>query len=265
MKRISLFAGEHFPEDFFRNYSKFKHGSKTQAREFGRQLAAVCDFPENSNLVIYSAPHDNLPTASNALKDYLISFCCEQFVDKNITVHQSKIDREYSYDDDYGKMSKSERRLAISSDIMQINKSSIKKEDILVFIDDILITGSHEERVLEVLTREGIENQCIFIYLAQYLGSDPTIEHELNHRIVCDLRSINDIIRNEEFVFNTRVVKFILKSPQDEFVSFITYQSETFRETLMHYSVLNGYHKNEKYSKNFSFLRDSINRWHNEK
>jgi hypothetical protein len=89
-----------------------------------------------------------------------------------------------------------------------------------------------------------------------YTGDDPTIENRLNHFSVSNLKDINNIIRNEEFIFNTRVVKYILKADIEEFVSFITYQSETFKETLFNLSVLNGYHDNTKYSRNFNILKD---------
>lgn len=260
MRTISLLKAKTFPEQFFNDYSKFKHGSKTAARNFGREVSKVCNFEPGKTLVLYSAPHNNIHTASNAFKDYLLSFCSQQFMEKGISVKQGKINREYSYDDDYGKMNKQQRAKAISSDLFHIDKSFIAKDDVLVFIDDIKITGSHEDRIKEMLLREKIKNEVMFIYIAQYTGNDPTIEHELNHRTVNDLKDINDIIRNEEFIFNTRVVKFILKADIEHFVSFITYQSATFRDTLLSLSILNNYHKNEKYRVNFEILRQVINK-----
>lgn len=179
-------------------------------------------------------------------------------MDKNIIVRQGKVNREYSYDDDYGTMTKEERKKAISSDLFQLDKTIITEKDILVFVDDIKITGSHEERIKEMLLRENISNEVIFIYMAQYTGNDAAIENRLNHSSVKDLKDINDIIRNEEFIFNTRVVKFILKSDIEHFVSFITYQSNSFKETLFSLSILNNYHINPKYKTNFNILKDII-------
>lgn len=258
MQSISLYKGDNFTPEFYNNYSKFKHGSKTQAREFGKHVAEACDFEQNSKLVFYSAPYNNIHTASNAFKDYFLSFCSKQFLVKNISVKQGKINREYSYDDDYGLMNKEERAKAISSDLFQIDKKFISKEDVLVFIDDIKITGSHENRIKELLLREKIENKVIFIYIAEYTGKDATVEHHLNHRQVNNLKDINDIIRNEEFIFNTRVVKFILKADIEHFVSFITYQSNSFKETLFSLAILNNYHGNEKYSTNFNLLKSLL-------
>lgn len=243
-------------------YSRFKHGSKSMARFMGQQLAKVVSpsLKPDSSIIVYPAPYNNVPTASSALKDYLLSSLARTFIDKNITVKQDKVHRLYSYDNDYGLMSKEERRLAISSDIFFINKDFIKEDDILVFVDDIRITGSHEERIKEVLEREGINNQVLFIYMFTYVGKEPTIEHILNHESVKNLVDINNIIRNDEFIFNTRVIKYILKANQYEFVNFIQYQSDSFKETLYNLSILNDYHKNEKYLHNFSYLDQLINK-----
>jgi hypothetical protein len=258
MLTISLYKTDKFEEDFFINYSKFKHGSKTQARIFGKEVADKCNFNANENLIFYSAPYNNIHTASNAFKDYLLSFCSKQFMEKNISVKQGKINREYSYDDDYGLMNKEQRAKAISSDMFHIDKSSIGKDDTLVFIDDIKITGSHETRIKELLVRQKIKNKVIFIYIAQYTGKDAQVEHLLNHKQVNNLKDVNNIIRNEEFIFNTRVVKFILKSDILDFVSFITYQSNSFKETLFSLSILNNYQSNPKYRDNFDILKNLI-------
>lgn len=256
MKSFAAIQSSSFDDKFCENYSKFKHGSKTQARSFGKMFTPFCNFTENETLIIYSAPYNNIHTASNSFKDYLLSSLTDQILSKKLTVKQSRIHRKYSYDNDYGNMSKEERKNAISSDIFTIDQSIINPDDTLVFVDDIKITGSHEERIKELLVRENIKNNVIFLYIAMYTGDDPTIENRLNHFSVSNLKDINNIIRNEEFIFNTRVVKYILKADIEEFVSFITYQSETFKETLFNLSVLNGYHDNIKYSRNFNILKD---------
>lgn len=258
MRTISLYKSNEFDKSFFEAYSKFKHGSKTQARAFGKSVASVCSFPENSSLAFYSAPYKNIFTASNSFMNYLLSSCSHQFMERKISVKQGKINRKYSYDNDYGKMTKEERKKAISSDLFEIDKSVLKPEDILIFVDDIKITGGHEDRMKELVQREGIENDIIFVYLAEYTGVDATIEHALNHYSVNSLLDVNDIIRNEEFDFNTRVVKYILKAEIEHFVPFIKYQSDTFQETLYSLSILNEYHLNPMYKANFEILKNLL-------
>lgn len=259
---LSLAQSSSFEDEVYKNYSEFKHGSKNIARLFGRQLAnhlkPELEKYKDRNLVIYSAPYGNIPTASNALKDYFLSASSMTFLDNNISIGQSKINRLYSYDEDYGKMSKEDREKLISNDKFLFDKSNIQDNDVLVFIDDIKITGQHEVKIKEMLEREGIKNEIILIYLFEYTGDNPAIEHDLNHHSVNNLKDVNRIIRNDEFIFNTRVVKYILKADVEEFVSFITYQSEIFRETLFNYTILNQYHNNKKYKSNFQILKNIV-------
>lgn len=262
MRTISLLKTDEFPKQVYQDYSRFKHGSKSIARQFGKQLAKKITedniFVKNENIIIYPAPYNNVPTASSSLKDYLMSYLSTEFLNKDINVKEGKIHRAYSYDDDYGMMNKEQRDAAISSDIFDIDKTFISAWDTLVFIDDIKITGSHEQRIKELLLREGIENDVIFIYLFEYTGDDPVTEHRLNHDTVNNLRDVNDIIRNDKFIFNTRVIKYILKADVQEFVGFITYQSDVFVETMFRYSILNSYHKNNKYKMNFGILKTIV-------
>lgn len=259
MHSISLLKTDKFEEQTFIDYSQFKHGSKTVAREFGKKLAdhTKGEFERfrNKTIVFFSAPHGNIPTASNALMDYLLSGLSLTFLEYNITVKQGKINRLYTYTEDYGKMSKEEREKLISKDRFIFDRTNVREEDILVFVDDIKITGQHEVKIIQMIEEEQIKNEILLMYLFEYTGDRPSIEHDLNHKSVRNLIDVNDIIRNDEFIFNTRVVKFILNSNVTEFVNFITYQSDTFRETLLKHSILNGYHLIDNYKMNFNILK----------
>lgn len=145
---------------------------------------------------------------------------------------------------------------AISSDIFSLDTGFISEEDVLIFVDDIKITGSHERRIKELLERYGIKNEVIFVYLAEYTGSDPTVEDKLNHSMVKNLTDITRIITEQDFLFNTRVVKYILKNP--EFEQFIKYQSRIFQVTLYNLGIMNDYHNNPKFQKAFEVLETLI-------
>lgn len=259
MQSISYLKTDNFDKQTYIDYSKFKHGSKTIAREFGKKLADYTKVGfekyKDKTLVFFSAPHGNIPTASHALTDYLLSGLSLTFLENNITVKQGKINRLYTYTEDYGKLTKEEREIMIRDDRFIFDKSNIKPDDVLIFIDDIKITGQHEVKILQMIEEEGIENEVLLMYMFEYTGDRPSIEHDLNHKSVNNLIDVNDIIRNDEFIFNTRVVKYILNSPISEFVNFITYQSDTFRETLLKHSILNGYHMVDQYKMNFNILK----------
>ncbi len=248
-------------------YSKFKHGSKRVSRIFGTELGnkfykdlhiRTNVLPNTKDLIVCSAPYKFIPVASTILKDYFISSFNRYWTVNNKSVVDLKVSRAHSYNVDYGKMTSEERDKAITSDDFYIDPIIIKDKT-LIFIDDIRITGAHERRMETLLTRANFDGTVIFVYFADLIGdSNPNIENDLNYAFVKDLYDIDYIIKNDEFKFNTRVVKFILKSPQEKFVEFIKYQGEKFKHTLHTNAIGNDYHQQEEFKDNFNILNNLI-------
>jgi hypothetical protein len=249
-------------------YSKLKYGSKKSARKFGVELATkflssstfMGLYPEisGSNLVVCSAPWKNIPVASTAIKDYFISRFNPTWAENNPSVESLKVCRAHSYNEDYGSMNKDAREKAITSDAFYIDKEFIKGKT-LIFIDDVKITGAHERRIEQLLDSVGYEGRVIFLYYAEYLGdTNPEIENALNFSFVKGLLDINYIIQNDEFMFNTRVVKFILDKPREEFRNFIDYQSKDFLHQLRKELIGNEYHKLPEFLSNYNYLKNKL-------
>jgi hypothetical protein len=59
---------------------------------------------------------------------------------------------------------------------------------------------------------------------------------------------------NDEFIFNTRVVKFLLNLPEDRFLTFMSYQSKSFVETFAKNVIGNGYLKEQKFINNLDTI-----------
>lgn len=244
-------------------YSKFKHGSKRVSRLFGVELGKkftndlnvkTSILPNLNKIVVCSAPYKFIPVASTILTDYFISIFNKSWAIKNDSIINLKVFRGHSYNDDYGSMTIEEREKAISSDDFYIDTEIIKDKDI-IFVDDIRITGAHEKRIESLLTKAGFTGNVVFLYYADYAGDgNPNIENELNYGFVNDLLDIDYIIKNDEFVFNTRVTKYILKSNPGEFESFIRYQTKTFRNTLLTNLLGNDYHKQDAFKTNYEIL-----------
>lgn len=246
------------------DYSKLKYGSKKIARKFGVELAnkflSSHEFmgllPELSGkkLVVMSAPWKNIPVASTALKDYFISKFNPVWSEHNPSVESLKVNRGHSYNEDYGAMSLEDRKKAITSDDFYIDKEFIK-EKTLIFIDDVIITGAHEERIHKLLESVSFEGTVIYLYFAEYKGGgNPEIENELNYAFVKNLLNIDYIIKNDEFMFNTRVVKYILSAKHDQFRNFADYQSESFLHQLRKELVGNEYHRLPEFKTNYEYL-----------
>jgi hypothetical protein len=251
-----------------KEYSRMKHGSKAISRKFGTELAKklLCSpewltmLPEflKKEIVVCSAPWKSIGVASTHIKDYFLSAFNPVWAESNPSAMDLKVYRAHSYDSDYGSLNAEERTAAITSDNFHIDKDFIKGK-ILFFIDDVKITGSHEHRIQALLENSGFEGTVVYLYFAEYVGEGhPQVENLLNYAFVNDLLDINHIIKNEEFMFNTRVVKFILASDPKEFKNFIDYQSEEFIRNLRKEATGNEYHSQDKYKVNYAYLKSKL-------
>lgn len=244
------------------DYSRFKYGSKTVARRFGKVLAkrfwvqVLRNKLPDKQIMVYPSPYNFIPTATFVMKDYFIKYLNEYLVGAGLSpVKEGKIDRNSGYITDYGTMNVEERDAVMAEDSFHID-AHFAKDKILIFLDDIRVTGSHERRIDKMVKAYKLNNLCYYLYYASV--EDPTIEANfedfLNLNAIHGLIDISKIIRNEEFAFNTRVVKYILSAPHEEFKVFIQYQSDTFVDTLWHYSMGNSYHTEEKFRDNYNYL-----------
>lgn len=246
------------------DYSKFKYGSKSIARKFGRELGRMLArrLPIDRQIVVIPAPYNFIPTATFALKDYVIAELNKHLIERGMSspIQEAKIFRPASYNTDYGNMSLEERRSAIGSEQFHVDKEFLQGK-LTLFLDDIRVTGAHEERIVEMIERLDLQCDCEFVYFAnvdQSAAVDPKIENFLNLYSMRSLLDLDKIIKNDEFIFNTRNVKFILHAGHEEFKNFINYQRKKFRETLYSNLLGNGYHMEDKYVSNVSYLKELL-------
>lgn len=248
-------------------YSRFKYGSERAARKIGTKLAAryyrrvrtdndLFDEIRSKQIVVIPPPYDYVPTAGYAMKEYFIRQFNKYLIkDKIAPVQETKIHRTRSYNHEYGTMSSEERKKAISSDGFHIDKEFVN-EKFCLFLDDIRITGAHEHRVSEMIEKSNpdISFQFLFFVALKNNSISPQIEYVLNHDCVKNLSDIDAIIRHDGFLFNTRVVKFILGASEIEFCNFIARQTKAFRQTLLHYTNGNRYYELPEFKINYSYL-----------
>lgn len=247
-------------------YSKFKFGDKDISRKYGYQLATgfIKEYlsmnPITEQIIVISSPYCFIPTATFAMKDYFIQKLNEYLIicDYNV-VEETKIHRTITYKEDYGALSAQQRTSLISKDGFHIDKEFIKGKTI-IFLDDIKITGSHERVIQRMVDEYGLENRCVFLYFAELSNKNinPNIENYLNYAFVKKLIDLDKVIKNENFLPNTRVVKFILNSEFEEFKTFIQYQPIKLVQTFYHLAIGNSYHKIEEYATNLQFIKKML-------
>jgi hypothetical protein len=248
-------------------YSKFKHGAENIAQQYGYALAdgfiERC-FSANyngENVVVLSSAYSHIPTASFYMKNYFLDKLNSYLFDKGYPVVESaKIYRTVSYRDDYGEMSEEQRYNLIKGDRFYVDKTFLKGK-LLVFLDDIKITGTHERIMINMLDKYALSNTCYMLYFAELVNKSihPNIENMLNYAYVKNLDDIDTIIKNESFRFNTRVVKLILNSRDCLFDSFIEKQNIQFIRNLYYQAIGNEYFRFSNYLRNLNQLRKLIN------
>jgi hypothetical protein len=249
------------------DYSKFKFGNGHIAKLFGRDMAQHFiathgnDLLKEKDIVFVPSPYNAIPTASNALsiffRDEINRFL---FKHKHNALLQSKIHRYKTYSIDYGNLSFEERLNLISSDTYHLDKKFLENRMVL-FIDDIKITGSHEFIIQKNIEQEKISGNFMFVYFAQLMNESipPNFENYLNYFDVKGMSDLLPIINHDSFIMNTRIIKYILKSEPAHFMDFIKQIDAGRLLEMVQYAVGNNYHLMEEYEHNLTQISNHIN------
>ena len=244
------------------DYSKFKYGAIDIARKFGYLLAdkfiesCFKDHYDGKQIVVLPSAYSYIPTASFFMKVFFVEKL-NLFLYKNgyPVVQETKINRTVTYREDYGEMSAEDRYNLISGDSFHIDKDYIRGKHLLL-LDDIKITGTHERIIIKMLNDSQVSNDCYMLYFAELVNStiSPKFENYLNNYFVKNLENVDWIIKNENFIFNTRVVKYILNANSEDFNAFINKQTPDFKRDMLFHAIGNEYFKFENYLNNIDML-----------
>lgn len=243
------------------SYSRFKFGDSKIGENFGRDLFESFwkKYDKSLNnykkILVFSSPYHFIPTATMSMVDSFKKLFQQKNIDYKVELR--KINRTTTYSVDYGKLSAKERLNLISNDIFKINEN-ICGDELLIFIDDIKITGSHEFVIKKMIDEYKIKNDCFFLYHAilENKKINPEFENYLNYGYVKNLSDLNTIINSNHFKINTRTVKFILNSTNEEFKNFINEKHYDFVKKLYINAKNNNYDKISDYKKNFFKLEN---------
>jgi hypothetical protein len=243
-------------------YSKFKFGDLSIARKFANGLseAFTAQFSNillsNEDIVILPSPYLSIPTSSNFLCNYF-----KNNVNKFLYQHnkkaliESKIYRNQTYVTDYGNLDYQERIKLISNDTYYIDQNYIKNKT-CIFVDDIRITGSHEDIVNRTLEHYQVKGEFIFVYFAELVNKEihPNIENYFNYFFVKGVKDVLTIIQKDEFQFNTRIIKYILRLDKKSIDLFIVNLSLQLLKDIFYLAISNNYHTISEYQDNLSLI-----------
>lgn len=243
-------------------YSRFKFGDGNAADAFGNALANGfitthgTELLQCEQLVVLPSPYTAIPTASYyltlAFAKVLNRFLC---LNGRNPVQHSKIYRYKTYSTDYGELDMQSRKALIINDKYHVDREFLLNKT-LIFTDDVRITGSHELIIRNLMQQFKLDNDAYFLYYAQLHNTDihPNIENKLNYYTVNSVDKLNDLLSTASFKFNTRVVKYILNAPEQEFIKLLAQQSPALLQELVDLCISNNYHQMPEYRSNATLL-----------
>ena len=239
-----------------KDYSKFKFGSSKIGQLFGDELFKKLIDLKNSEInsyqkiYVFTSPYDFIPTATNTIFDSLFDKLSKH-LNSECVVEKRKIHRNTTYTQDYGSLSKDQRMKLISNDSFNL-KNDFEGDELLIFLDDIKVTGSHEFVVKKTLKENKITNDVFFMYHAVLVNKniDPKFENHLNYSYVKGVNEILKIYNKNDFVLNTRFTKYILQLSDDDINYFLSSVKTEGLEAIILASKGNKYDKIPEYIEN---------------
>lgn len=240
-------------------YSRLKFGCDTAARTMGHELAkkffaAHSDKLIANKTVVIPSPYNHVPNAATVMTGHFVNKLNSLLVHTNGRhVEYSIIHRKVSYTNDYGFLSKEKRKGLIDNDSFYMNRDFLDGK-MLVFVDDVTITGTHEEKLIEILERENVKNDAAFVYFGEYYGNQPDIEGQLNFRYVTDFEKYINMTYQPNHHVIVRPIKYVLAQTPADVRVFCESVSYDHLEQVYHGCLAEGYYKIPKYQENFGVI-----------
>ncbi|BBK09213.1 putative orotate phosphoribosyltransferase [Klebsiella phage 05F01] len=244
------------------DYSKLKFGSNQSAKRLGYELAdrffiTKCADKFNERFVVIPSPYNHVHNAATEMSNHFVNrlnylFSCNKY--KN-SVEWDIIHRKVSYINDYGFLSKEDRKSLIDGDSFYLNKEFWSGKT-LIFIDDVNITGTHEDKLVDILNENEVENDTYFLYFAKYTGTEANTEAALNFSYIHSVEKFIEMIKEEhDAKCLVRPIKYLMSQPEITFKVAISQLPTNYVEHLFFGCLAEGYDKIEKYNENFEFLK----------
>jgi hypothetical protein len=242
-----------------KTYSRLKFGSDQAARVMGHRLAAEFFFAHGDKLlandiVVFASPYNYLPNAATVMTQHFIARLNELLVfSQGKHVDYSLVHRKVSYTADYGFLSKEKRKGLIDNDSFSLNRDFIAGK-LLLFVDDVRITGTHEDKLMEVLQRDRIDNDAMFLYFANYTGTKADIEGQLNFAAIQAMEDFAALTKEPNHHVIIRPIKYILSRPVEELKASLPGFNDDVVFAMYYGCLAEGYYKVPSYQANFAIL-----------
>lgn len=267
MTRTFDFAAHYFdsletmsfcPQD----YSHLKFGSDSVAKKFGWELADAF-FEEHwgklihEQFVVIPSPYNYIKNAATVMAEHFTDRLNHLVINAGgQNVEWSTINRKVSYIQDYGFLTADKRKSLIDQDVFHLNKGYLEGKN-LIFIDDVCITGTHENKLKEILEVNEMTNNRYFLYYAKFEDNgkaSPDIEAAINFAGIKTVEDFVKLTEEPDHHMIVRPIKFLLGLDPITFDAFVRSVSPAFAQKLYFSSLAEGYHRIPSYALNLGYL-----------
>lgn len=247
-------------------YSKFKYGCVDSAVSMAKEMVKTfIDYDNTYNLtdtstklVIASPAHRRVPSAANILAENVYLMLNWYLHNKGYNpAEMLRVNRERVYEQDYATLSADDRKKLLDTEVLSLNERMVKDRTI-IFVDDIRVTGVHEnmlERVINTYPHE----KHIFLYYAECnKGINPTIEDSLNKNAIDSMHDTVNILRNPH-ILNARMIKDLLRISASEARVFAgLVNNPKLFVNIVNNCIAEGYDKVPGFRQNFNYFKNIV-------
>lgn len=220
-------------------YSRFKHGSGSAATHFARSLAQQYADHHQLSLVdrlwVTGSGYADVPPAATAL---VTPFATElRALAPGLDVRALRVHRSGRSPGDYAAMSPADRDAALREDCMYVEGGVDLHGELVVAIDDIRVTGTHERAMNACLTAAGARwIDHLYLVDAAAFAAVPQLESALNLVAVARVDELLAVVCADDFVPNARICRRVLTLPGTELETFVE-QAPDVVVTWIHHAV----------------------------
>ena len=216
-------------------YSLMKHGCVDSLRYFANELNRLISdiVSPGTTYQIAATPFVSVPNAANLLLDEVLNNRDYDEFDRVYLRRKKLIAR------DFAELSYAERMGMSQCLAFDYDKSDFSGRSLIV-VDDVRVTGAHERAIVSRLGH--IVTEFNFFYLLDLSGcQDAAFESVINTLAIKSIFDILPLRQNRSYTYNSRVLKMLFLSSDDEFRTFLTLIPRAEQLLLMEMIVLEGY------------------------
>lgn len=249
-------------------YSKFKFGCvKSTAIMAHEMIKSFMEYDNKYNFIdqdtqvaVVGPAFKRIPSAGWLLAEYFTNQLNWYLHNKDLPIADLvKMTRTKIHEKDFGTLNLEERRAIMDEEAfsMTIDESRVKGKS-LIFVDDVRITGSHENAVKRVLGTYPHDNHVFMYYAMADHGIRPSIENDLNRKYVNNFSRMIEILGHPH-TMNARMVKDILRLSVEGANHLVRLMKPEIAFNIVNLAIAEGYDKFDSFKESFAVFKGIVN------